>query len=123
MWTLRVIGALYLLSGLWCAINPEASTQFLGLTANAQGFAEFVAVYGGLQVGLALAMLGSSFKANYIEAALFFSVLVSAALFAFRLLGMGLYGGHQPLLLMAVLEGVFVVALLKHYLAELKAQK
>lgn len=116
MITLRVIGVLYLLSGLWCVANPEASSQFLGMTLSEQGMAEFVAVYGGLQVGIAVAMLGSTFNPQFIPGALYFALLVSAGLFVFRLLGIALHGAYEGLLMMAVLEGIFVVALLKSYL-------
>jgi hypothetical protein len=111
MWSLRIVGILYLASGLWCAVKPELAADFLGFTLSDVGLAEFFSVYAGLQVGLALAMLTSSMKTDYLEAAIFFSLVTSTGLFAFRIFSLFNMGSNESLYAMAALEGVFVIIL------------
>lgn len=108
MWSLRIIGIIYLASGLWCALKPELAASFLGFTLSDVGLSEFFSVYGGLQVGLAMAMLMSSMKTEYLEAAIFYSLITSTGLFIFRLIAMLNIGSNEGVIAMAVLEGVFV---------------
>lgn len=117
MWTLRTVGCIYLLSGIWCALKPELAAGFLGFDLTPAGRAEFFAVYGGLQVGIALAMIMSSLHTRYIEGALYFSLLLSAGLLGFRLLGMAIIETNSGLMAMAVLEAVFVVVLARQWYA------
>lgn len=110
--TLRVVGVLYLLSGLWCAWQPVAASGFLGFVLNSElAFSEFFSVYGGLQVGLGLAMLGASFRPAYIEAALYFAYVFSISLFLFRVVSAWLWGWNMALLGMLVLEAVLATLL------------
>lgn len=111
MWTLRVVGLLYLLSGLWCAIKPQVAAKFLGFTLTEIGLSEFVSVYGGLQVGLAMAMLLSSVQARYLEAAIFFTLVTSLGLFVFRLIAITSIAANSGVYAMAILEGGIVLAL------------
>jgi hypothetical protein len=111
MWSLRIVGILYLASGLWCALKPMLAANFLGFTLSDVGLAEFFSVYAGLQVGLALAMLTSSMKADYLEAAIFFSLVTSTGLFVFRVFSLFNMGSNESLYAMAALEGVFVIIL------------
>lgn len=46
---------LYAALGLWCALAPRTTSTFLGLSpVNPGGESEYLAVYGGLQAGLAV---------------------------------------------------------------------
>ena len=108
MWSLRIVGIIYLASGLWCALKPELAASFLGFTLSDVGLSEFFSVYGGLQVGLAMAMLMSSMKTEYLEAAIFYSLITSTGLFIFRLIAMLNIGSNEGVIAMAALEGVFV---------------
>jgi hypothetical protein len=87
------------------------AANFLGFTLSDVGLAEFFSVYAGLQVGLALAMLTSSMKADYLEAAIFFSLVTSTGLFVFRVFSLFNMGNNESLYAMAALEGVFVIIL------------
>ena len=52
---LAVNAVLYAAFSLWCAIAPRTTSTWLGLPpANAGGESEYLAVYGGLQAGLAV---------------------------------------------------------------------
>lgn len=120
MWPLRIVGGLYLVSGLWCALNPELAAGFLGFTLLPNGLTEFFSVYGGLQVGLAMAMILASTKPKYLAGGVFFAWVTSLGLLAFRIMGVLLYGGDAGIYAMAVLE-LGIVLLLSWPL--LQAQK
>lgn len=112
MSVLRVVGWLYLLSGGWCAFAPELAAGFLGFSFTGNtGYAEFFAVYGGLQVGLGAAIVMCSLSSRYIEAALYFSAILSSGLLTFRIVGMLLYGFNSELAGMALLETLIAMAL------------
>ena len=87
MITLRIIGVLYLLSGLWCLFQYEPAAQYLGFDlATSLAASEFMSVYGGLQIGLALGMfIGASIKAAQFGA-LLMALLVSVSLACARVL-------------------------------------
>lgn len=111
----RVIGALYLVSGLWCAINPTLAANFLGMNFQSElGLAEFFSVYGGLQVGIACAMILSSLYKPYLEGTVFFAAILSTGLIAFRLVALQRYSLDISLVGMAILEAS-IAALLWRY--------
>jgi hypothetical protein len=111
MWALRSVGILYLLSGLWCALNPQLASDFLGFMATNTGLSEFFSVYGGLQVGLGLAMLIASAKPDYVEASLLFALITSLGLLMFRLIALVKFDATEGIYAMAMLETVFVIVL------------
>lgn len=44
---------LFIVFGVWCLLDPEYTAAAIGLAmVGDQGFAEYLAVYGGLQMGL-----------------------------------------------------------------------
>ncbi len=108
----RLSGLLYLLSGLWCAFQLELVAAFLGFSlATPAAKAEFFSVYGGLQVGLGIAMLFSSFKPQYLEASLVYSAIFSTGLCVFRLLSFVLFGFVEAFVAMLILELVIMTLL------------
>lgn len=112
MISLRVVGILYLLSGLWCASQAELSANFLGFALTSLlAHSEFFSVYGGLQVGLGVAMLGASFRRTYIEAALYFAYVFSMTLFLFRVASAWIWGWNTSLLSMLILEAILATIL------------
>lgn len=112
----RIVGILYLASGLWCAINPTLSASFLGINFQSEmGLAEFFSVYGGLQVGIGCAMILSSFYKPYLEGAVFFAAIVSTGLIGFRLIAVPLFSSDTSLLGMAVLEALIAVLLWRYW--------
>lgn len=109
---LRACGLLYLLSALWCVFQADAAAAFLGLGLDSSlARSEFFSVYGGLQAGLGVAMVMSSFKPAYLEAALFFSAVFSACLAIFRLISFFVFGWTDAALMMLVIEAGLAVAL------------
>ena len=108
----RLVGILYLLSGLWCAIKPELASQFLSFNfTHASGKAEFVSVYGGLQFGIAIAFLASSFMPIYRVGASFFALMLSIGLFVFRFISIILIDHSIHLIFMFFVEGTIVALL------------
>ena len=101
----RLIGILYIVSGCWCAFRLDLAADFLGVQCYSEGGrAEFFAVYCGLQVGLGLAFLLSSFKSVYLEASMYFSAIFSSLLALFRLVSLFVFGFIGSLVVMFVLE-------------------
>ncbi|MFT5718512.1 MAG: hypothetical protein ACJAWS_002011 [Oleiphilaceae bacterium] len=112
MLAFRSVGILYLLSALWCALKPELAADFLGFQfSHAVGKAEFFSVYGGLQFGIAIAILACSVMPAYLLGASFFAFLVSFGLFGFRLLSVILIDQSPVLIYMSFLEGFLVFLL------------
>lgn len=123
MKTLAIVGALYLVSGAWCLFNPQVAGTYVGYgMPSSLAYAEFFTVYGGLQLGLGLAMVCASRSARFLEGALFMSLIVSWCLFAARLISMMLFPvvlSNANALAMGFLEFVLAlvlsVAFLKMY--------
>jgi len=114
MLTLRIVGVLYLLSGLWCALKPELAAPFLGYQVGGQGLAEIVAVYGGLQLGIAAGMIATTFKPDWVLPGLVFALCISLGLALLRVLGIVLHDAEEQaagLYMMALLEWGFVLVL------------
>lgn len=113
MKTLLVVGVLYLFSGAWCAWQPELASAYLGFSLTGSlANSEFFSVYGGLQIGLAVALLCSARIPLYVEASLFFAMLFSGILCLFRAASLALYGLETGLLLMLLLEAAIAISLL-----------
>lgn len=119
----RLFGCLYLVSGLWCAFQSELAAKFLGFELlTGLGRSEFLSVYGGLQLGIGAAMLVSSFKAEYLEAGVYFSAIFSSFLALFRMFSFAKFGFMDEFILMLVLE-VFMGATLWSIWFNLKKDK
>lgn len=112
MSSLRIVGSLYLLSGCWCLLQPQLAASFLAFRfTDPAGLAEFIAVYGGLQLGLGVAMWWVPRESMQTLAALRYSTVVSAGLLAARAWAMLTVSVTPALLAMAVLEAVLVAVL------------
>lgn len=108
----RLVGLLYLLSGAWCAIFPLKSAAFLGFGLSGDGaLVEFYSVYGGLQVGLGLAIIFSSFIQRYVEACAFFAAIFSLSLVVFRAIAITQFSSAYHVLWMLALESVIALIL------------
>ncbi len=117
MTLLRVIGGLYLLSGFWCLLRPMLAAGFLDFEfVSDAGLAEFVSVYGGLQIGIGVAMwwVPRDDQAQQL-AAVRFAALVSCGLLAARLFALTAVAVTGALVAMAALEAVLAGALIWHW--------
>jgi hypothetical protein len=77
--------ALYIVFGLWCALAPEWTAQAVGLNfPGAQGFAEYVAVYGGLEFGVGIFFLLTATQLDLQRAGILFAACFYGGIALFR---------------------------------------
>ncbi len=76
---------LYIIFAAWCTLAPVKSSQALGyMTLSPSGSAEYLVVYGGLQVALALVFSGAAFGLLPDKIGLMMAIAVYAPLVAYR---------------------------------------
>ncbi|MFN0007873.1 MAG: DUF4345 domain-containing protein [Planctomycetota bacterium] len=76
---------MYAVFAAWCTMAPRQTAEFVGLrTASSGGESEYLAVYGGLQAGLALFFGLASVSESQQRSALWLSVLLYGGISAFR---------------------------------------
>ena len=87
---------MYSVFAAWCALAPQRTGEFVGLRpSSAAGVSEYLAVYGGLQAGLAL-FYGLAFvSAEHRRSALWMSALLYGGLSAFRTIAVARLGLGQ----------------------------
>jgi hypothetical protein len=82
---LLINGILYISFGVWCALFPEYTSSAVGLLApTAQGFTEYVAVYGGLEFGVGMFFVLTVIKPRLRHAGLIFGLCFYGGLALFR---------------------------------------
>ncbi len=112
MLTLGLVGLLYILSGLWCLAMMQTVLSFLGMNLQSGlAHSEYISVYGGLQLGLGLAMVLCARIPRYVEAALLFAAVFSLVLFVARLTSVTMYDYPSGALGLAVLEFILAAVL------------
>lgn len=76
----------YAIFSAWCTLAPQQTSAFLGLSrVNGAGQSEYLAVYGGLQAGLAVFYGLAFLLPDHQRTALLFSVCLYAGIVLFRL--------------------------------------
>lgn len=76
---------LYALFALWCTLRPQQTSAFLGLEPKGwKGMSEYVAVYGGLEAGLAVFFGLAAVRVAWHEPALWMSACLYGGLVLFR---------------------------------------
>ncbi|MHA3883708.1 DUF4345 family protein, partial [Staphylococcus epidermidis] len=96
--TLYFFGILYVLLGVWCAAAPEKTSKAIGFTLNnSSGFAEYMTVYGGLEVGLGLFFLFCATRDDLRLAGVYLAFISSFCLFSFRSLSFYLKSDFEPI--------------------------
>jgi hypothetical protein len=84
--------AVYLLIGLACMLNPERLARAVGYyTMDNSGSSDFLVVYAGLELGLALFYLLLARDERFEETGLLFSLCLYGGLVAFRIPSLFLY--------------------------------
>lgn len=82
---LALNAVLYAVFAAWCSLAPQQTATFLGLArSNPAGESEYLAVYGGLQAGLAVFYGLAVFTPGYRHAALVFSLALYGGIVALR---------------------------------------
>lgn len=115
---LWLFGAVFLVFGIVAVVNPGAMIGPAGIEATASGaLAEVRAVYGGLQIGLALFLIWSALDAKRYASGLLAYGLVLGSVGDCRALGLLIEGTHTPfhLIALAFEWGSAVLALVAWY--------
>jgi hypothetical protein len=85
--------ALYAVLGLWCALAPDGTAAFLGFTlVGPPGTSEYLAVYGGLQLGFAAWFGLAAAAPRHRPSALVFAALVYGGIVALRTTAVARFG-------------------------------
>ncbi len=78
-------GALYALFALLCTVDREGTSRRLGyLTMNSSGRSEYLVIYGGLQIGLAVSFLLAATTPTMQQAGLALSACVYTPVVLYR---------------------------------------
>lgn len=95
---LTVVGVIYLAFAAWCTAKPETTAGSLGLRLDpGSGQSEYVTVYGGFQLALALIFFWPWLDASVLSFSLMTCLIIHASLVLMRTLGFLLFTGIQPL--------------------------
>lgn len=95
---LAITGLLYLGLSLWCSLDPVTTSEKVGFEVQpGSGQSEFLVIYGGLEMALAVLFLAPLFNRQYVSAALQVCIVVHVCLVIFRSIGFLLYAGFAPM--------------------------
>ncbi len=93
---LTVIGAAYVLLAVWCMARPAATAQAVGFDLRpGSGQSEYLAVYGGLQLGLGLLFLSPWVRPEQTAFALTACLVIHAAIVVCRSCGFLIFTGFS----------------------------
>ncbi|MCA9070997.1 MAG: hypothetical protein KDA84_18850 [Planctomycetaceae bacterium] len=85
---LGLVGALYVLLGLYCSFLPARASKTVGFElVGGSGRSEFLTVYGGLEVAMGLVFLMPFLRPGETEFALKACLIIHACLVLFRSVG------------------------------------
>lgn len=109
---LWINAALYLILAIYCSLRLEGSARALGYSAlSSSGHSEYLVIYGGLQVGLAVFFAVLARNQDWQRLGLVFALCLYAPIVLVRIASILHYWPVQKLTLgVAVLETVLLVA-------------
>ena len=82
-----VVGIMYLFLGVWCAISPDKTSGIVGFELiGGSGKSEFITVYGGLEIGMAMILILPIIHQRFLEYSLLACLLIHVNLVLFRTL-------------------------------------
>ncbi|MDY6830167.1 MAG: DUF4345 family protein [Pseudomonadota bacterium] len=117
MWTLMPFGLIYLGLGFWCLAAPEIAAGGIDyLLQSDTARAEFITIYGGLDLGVGLAMLWCGWIPRLRLGALVFSAIFSLCIALTRSATLLAYSTSSLLVQLAVVEWLAAIALGIHAL-------
>ncbi len=89
---LALTGAIYLYLSAWCSLEPAKTSELVGFTLNpGSGQSEFLVIYGGLELAMAILFLLPSIKPHATRSSLFACIVIHGCLVAFRSVSFFLY--------------------------------
>jgi len=95
---LTAIGLLYVWLAAWCSFEPAETSGLVGFQLRpGSGDSEFLTVYGGLELGLALTLLWPLVQASAARLALVNCTLIHGCLVLFRAASFFLFSGIETM--------------------------
>jgi hypothetical protein len=95
---LALVGVLYAGLAVWCSVAPGVTSEKVGFALKpGSGQSEFLVIYGGLELALAMIFFLPLFRNDFLGSSLLACVIVHASLVAFRTIGFFLFRDIQPL--------------------------
>ncbi len=95
---LAAIGLLYVWLAAWCSFQPAETSRLVGFQLlRGSGQSEFLTVYGGLELGMALTFLWPLLQASAARQALLNCTLIHGCLVLFRTAAFVLFEGIEPM--------------------------
>lgn len=104
--------ALYVLFALWCAVSPDKTASAVGFTfRSGSGKSEFIAVYGGMELGFAVFFALTALSPALRPAGILFSLCFYGGIVLFRLYSFTTVTGiERPTYILASLEAILLIA-------------
>ncbi len=82
---LSIIGLMYVALAAWCSMDPATTSHKVGFDRlGGSGRSEFLVIYGGLELGMALIFLMPWVQRDFTLASLWACILIHACLVVFR---------------------------------------
>lgn len=89
---LTLVAIVYVALSVWCSIDPETTSSKVGFDRiGGSGRSEFLVIYGGLELALALIFLMPWFNSRFSTASLWACLLIHGCLVLFRTVSFFLY--------------------------------
>ena len=92
------VSVLYAGLSIWCIVSPQATSTKVGLQRTAgQGESEFLVIYGGLQMALAITFALPLLRGFEVSEVLLICVIVHVCLAVFRAASFFAFSGFSPM--------------------------
>jgi len=89
---------IYAALAIWCSLQPNTTSTKVGFSLQGDtGSSEFLTVYGGLEMGLALVLIACVLRPEFTLAGVVACVLIHGSLVVFRTISLFLYPGVESL--------------------------
>lgn len=89
---LALCGLLYAGLAIWCSVSPAVTSEKVGFEIKpGSGQSEFLTIYGGLEMGMALIFLLPLIRSEFLFSSIVACVIIHACLVTFRTVGFFLY--------------------------------
>ena len=95
---LALIGIVYLYLAGWCSLMPVQTSGLVGFELKpGSGQSEFLVIYGGLELAMALIFLLPLIRPSQLQSSLLTCLIIHACLVQFRTVSFFMYGDIQPM--------------------------
>lgn len=108
---LTILALLYLVLAIWCIALPGKTSQAVGFTLTpGNGQSEYLVIYGGLQLALALIFLLPYLQPNTTPTILLIAIIIHASIVIFRAISLLRFEPIQnTTLVLAAVEWVILI--------------